>query len=609
MAALAVASAPCSPPRTLSALDWAFIDRKASVCEEIPLTRALSCTSLGVPSVCDSEFGLSERQLGLAAHRHSTLRADAQEGHHISCERGGQEVEAMIASADKEFEALASYPSGSSEMPGETPHFDSAKACLFMDSLGLLDCSRQLIHQLPSGLRECAGVQVALLSENRLVSFQTPCSWLATLIILDISANQLTVFPDLTGCQLLRCLVLAWNRLSMVGPAGAVCPRLAELRLAGNRLSSLRGLHEFPNLVRLDIGDNRIAGLAPLRLLSARPCLRALALSGNPVVALRGLPVLLANLLPQLEACDVPGLTRAVHRYRRCGAPAFFCGERYCEEVGRLQTSFSHLAFLSTLPGGLGPEAQAPAQSPARASAPVVASALPRARRRAEKTIARQVGSLGYVATRSARCNPLERPERIHAEHQRNPVAQTRTGASNGPGGQLSTACLKRLPSAWSSAFSDMTCTSLRQRLQAMDGHSRCIGLPPDTPPRLETSKDKQGILHMEFSVRNALPSTHASDSPTTASYGPKHFECERAAEEDVLVFERGDPPLDGLACAPAQDPPMCDEETATRHGLEPIALTPRFPPAFFRGERGEAWRGDVPDKELHFHVGCAHTC
>ena len=117
---------------------------------------------------------------------------------------------------------------------------------------------------------------------------------------------------------------------------------------------AFRGLHRFPSLVRLDLCRNRITTMGQLRPLSAWSGLRALTLLGNPVAQVSGFHLQLANLLPQLEGCDVSFTIRKERHYVRCPLPKLFSTEKFNAEIVRLKSTFSYTGFLSALTGGLG---------------------------------------------------------------------------------------------------------------------------------------------------------------------------------------------------------------------------------------------------------------
>jgi len=173
---------------------------------------------------------------------------------------------------------------------------------------GLLDLSRKCLLQPPAKLGDLNNVEVGLLRDNRLAGMQIPAIWHASLLVLDLSGNQLTSVPDVAPCSKLHTLLLNRNRLTSIsgGCSEDVCPPLKEIGLAENKLSNLRGLHRFPSIARLNLADNHLTKLTSLRSLSAWPNLHILAIKGNLLCNLPGISVFLVNLLPQLKACDLP---------------------------------------------------------------------------------------------------------------------------------------------------------------------------------------------------------------------------------------------------------------------------------------------------------------
>merc|ERR1712187_409438 len=79
-------------------------------------------------------------------------------------------------------------------------------------------------------------------------------------------------------------------------------PSLAELRLNGNKITTLTGtLESLPRLSILDIGNNLVTELSALETLRGRLWIKSLNILGNPVAEhANGLKDLFASL-PKLE--------------------------------------------------------------------------------------------------------------------------------------------------------------------------------------------------------------------------------------------------------------------------------------------------------------------
>lgn len=104
------------------------------------------------------------------------------------------------------------------------------------------------------------------------------------LLVLDLSRNAIDSLDSFSwaACARLETLVLSANQLALLPDMSALASTLKVLRLAGNRLTTLRGIEQLQLLVELDASDNalgsldwgRHADLAVLRL--ARNRLRCL---------------------------------------------------------------------------------------------------------------------------------------------------------------------------------------------------------------------------------------------------------------------------------------------------------------------------------------------
>jgi hypothetical protein len=105
-------------------------------------------------------------------------------------------------------------------------------------------------------------------------------------------------------------------RLTLSVPTGPIPPELARkqqhLYLVGHQIASLKGLECFPNLTRLELGQNRVSDLAPIRDLAR---LTYLDLSGNalselaPLAERTELEVLLLSTNPISDITPLAALT------------------------------------------------------------------------------------------------------------------------------------------------------------------------------------------------------------------------------------------------------------------------------------------------------------
>ena len=111
----------------------------------------------------------------------------------------------------------------------------------------------------------------------------------AALTALWLGRNRIAAIgPGLAGLSSLRVLALPSNRLaSMAGLAAGHTPALEELYLSHNGIVELAGLAALPRLRVLDVGANRVSGVADLA--HAPPTLTDLWLNDNAIASLGGL--------------------------------------------------------------------------------------------------------------------------------------------------------------------------------------------------------------------------------------------------------------------------------------------------------------------------------
>ena len=153
-------------------------------------------------------------------------------------------------------------------------------------------------------LNNFRNLHVLLLRNNRLSDLaHMNLSEMRCLIHLDLACNQLTgeisngVFPpsleklDISG-NFLECLSgLIW------------CPNLVTLNISNNRIKAISALP--PKLIELNISNNRLTGITNLRHLSLSPLISSLRIQGNPVVEPAGLfRATVKSILTKLEQLD-----------------------------------------------------------------------------------------------------------------------------------------------------------------------------------------------------------------------------------------------------------------------------------------------------------------
>jgi hypothetical protein len=105
----------------------------------------------------------------------------------------------------------------------------------------------------------------------------------SSLVLLNLSANEMTSAPVLDGCPRLESLILANNLIKEL-PAATVLSwpaSLTNLNLKMNQITSLAALEPVArNLVTLSVSSNRIASIAGM---PALPRLQALFIHSNQV--------------------------------------------------------------------------------------------------------------------------------------------------------------------------------------------------------------------------------------------------------------------------------------------------------------------------------------
>jgi len=168
-------------------------------------------------------------------------------------------------------------------------------------SLAVLDLSDNRIVRL-EGLSGLLGLKALIVARNRITRVEGISPKRNPLLeTLVFSHNQIAEC-NMAPFPLLKKLSLGNNQLHAF-PGLAVLPQLTELRLNGNRISTLTQKLQQPRLSILDIGNNLLAKVEALEPLRGLLWIKSLGLWGNPVAQdmedklLKGL----LETLPRLE--------------------------------------------------------------------------------------------------------------------------------------------------------------------------------------------------------------------------------------------------------------------------------------------------------------------
>ncbi len=115
----------------------------------------------------------------------------------------------------------------------------------------IVDLSSSRCVEVPPNVLQRTDVKGLILTNNKIgPNVQLSPELLRHLVLLDLEANDIDTFPDISTCDALRLLNLDHNRIRKFESLNA---RLVELRIANNELKTLTGVANFPRLARLDI--------------------------------------------------------------------------------------------------------------------------------------------------------------------------------------------------------------------------------------------------------------------------------------------------------------------------------------------------------------------
>ncbi|VDN44026.1 unnamed protein product [Gongylonema pulchrum] len=78
-------------------------------------------------------------------------------------------------------------------------------------------------------------------------------------------------------------LDLSYNAIENLDSWHTKLGNVKQLHLAGNKISSLNGLHKLYSLEFLDVRDNNVSSPEDIKSVGSLPCLDHLILRGNPI--------------------------------------------------------------------------------------------------------------------------------------------------------------------------------------------------------------------------------------------------------------------------------------------------------------------------------------
>lgn len=125
------------------------------------------------------------------------------------------------------------------------------------------------------------------LSENSISQIgATAVTLVPKLRNLNVSHNWLSSVANLSSLSDLEHLTLSNNRIEHLTEIHTRLGNVKSLNLAQNNLRRLDGLSKVYGLVSLDVRCNQISDLETVRCISCLPCLEVLTLTGNSVTTM-----------------------------------------------------------------------------------------------------------------------------------------------------------------------------------------------------------------------------------------------------------------------------------------------------------------------------------
>ncbi|VBB32666.1 unnamed protein product [Acanthocheilonema viteae] len=177
--------------------------------------------------------------------------------------------------------------------------------CKNIAALWISDFDVRMIHDLYSVRSTCKRVDF-LLEPDEMLPIENQEKW-SSLEETDFSFNELEEIDEsISLLNLVRKMNLSHNLLTNIGDHLQHLTMLTELNLshnaikdldmwytklgnvkrlylAGNKISTLNGLHKLYSLEFLDLADNIVASPDDIRAVGTLPCLDHLILRGNPI--------------------------------------------------------------------------------------------------------------------------------------------------------------------------------------------------------------------------------------------------------------------------------------------------------------------------------------
>ncbi|CAG9126354.1 unnamed protein product [Plutella xylostella] len=153
------------------------------------------------------------------------------------------------------------------------------KSVFQLTSINLLNISDTCLTAIPDEIKQLVNLQSLLLFGNKIQEFNENITSLPKLKVLDLSRNQLKSVPE------------SLNKMK----------ELTSINLSSNEIESMPKFVDFPNLIIVDISNNKLSSFLDLEG-AVFPHLTDLKLKGNVI---ESLPGCVASSLPSLKNFDI----------------------------------------------------------------------------------------------------------------------------------------------------------------------------------------------------------------------------------------------------------------------------------------------------------------
>mmetsp|Transcript_4836 Transcript_4836/g.9939 ORF Transcript_4836/g.9939 Transcript_4836/m.9939 type:complete len:426 (-) Transcript_4836:192-1469(-) len=170
------------------------------------------------------------------------------------------------------------------------------------DTIMLVGTSGQKITHLGSDFSSTLHPQLArLILRSHLIADMKGLGSFRALKLLELYDNQIEELVGLDSAfgKTLTVLDMSYNVIRDMSPV-QFCPNLTELYLANNKIKSIEGLSGLSQLVKLDLGANRIRTIPPEEL-AGLTSLTELWLGKNKIESMQGLEALVTKTLRRLD--------------------------------------------------------------------------------------------------------------------------------------------------------------------------------------------------------------------------------------------------------------------------------------------------------------------